>query len=228
MKTEVEIPEIELTFGGKYQGNQKIVDLIETLHIDRVEVLSVKGLSHEQAFSFLTQMAPAIFVEWEDLNQKYQKNPENFLQDFETLYTLKTIRKAIKFCFDQAKNDDPSKPFAKQLDEWLAKIRRDNSYVMLRSSSLEDLQELANAGGNKNIAYVESERSEILFPCGKVAASYFSVRSLKNCLESGINRFSKAPTLSVLLQKLIGKTVGGESGREDIPVSLVMFTSEPS
>jgi phosphoenolpyruvate synthase/pyruvate phosphate dikinase len=100
--------------------------------------------------------------------------------------------------------------------------------MMVRSTGIEDSQTVANAGGNVSIAYVSSTPKAIEVAMGEVVASYFGVQSLKNRIVGGENIAEAPLCIPVLIQQLVGETVGGTSIKSNIPVSGVAFTTNPS
>lgn len=180
--------------------------------------------------AFLQQLAPEIFEKWQSLSKLFEEQTEknsDFLQKPAVQISLNEIRRAIEERFNQAaKATHESRPFAKQLNDWLEEIKNKSSYLAVRSSSDEDKNELSNAGANLTESYVEPELSNVLESCGRVIASYFNPTSLKNRLDVNENPFNDLPQLSVVIQELIGETVENQDS-DQIPVSLVLFSNEP-
>lgn len=141
--------------------------------------------------------------------------------------SLIEIQKRIEDAFDNMTAEDLLF-FGEDLSDWLESIQRKGSYLMVRSSGIEDGEDCVNAGGNISESYVFPQEKDLFMACGKVVASYFAFSSLKNQIAAGKNPFSSEPVLSVLLQELIGEPVGGSSEADQIPVSLVLFTREPN
>jgi hypothetical protein len=57
--------------------------------------------------------------------------------------------------------------------------------------------------------------------------SYFGIGSLQKRLNAGVNPFGEELRTAVTAQELIGEEIGGSKDPSQIPVSLVLFTSEP-
>src|SRR4029079_13661071 len=97
----------------------------------------------------------------------------------------------------------------------------------VRSSGMEDSDELANPGGNKSYSGIKPDAESISKAMGKVVASYFSEKSLEQRLK-GIDGQSDRITSSilsdafmpVLLQKMINETP------DNMIYSGVMYTGE--
>lgn len=224
------------SYGNKYEGLIKIDALLKKESIVGVEVPLPKGISHKQIESFLMMMAPEVFKNWESLTvyfEKEQKERESlieiseFLSKKEIKGLLRDIKAKIQDAFATSEKKIREDFFNKEMSLWLETIRKNETYLMVRSSGDEDSEKFANAGGNLSVSYVNPEHSSILKACGDVVASYFSRSSLKKRFEAGINPFEKPLSLSVLLQELIGENIDVRTPTE-VPVSVVLFTDEPN
>jgi hypothetical protein len=109
-----------------------------------------------------------------------------------------------------------------EMEFWL----QDGAYYMVRSSGAEDGKKTANAGGNLSCKYVT--KKEIPARAGDVLASYIDKRSLLNRFKAGENPFTATLPLSLTVQELIGEAIGGEKNGDEIPISVVLFTNEPT
>lgn len=99
---------------------------------------------------------------------------------------------------------------------------------MVRSTGgSEDTRETANAGGNASPCYVSPLPKDLAKALGEVVRSYFSYASLKNRINAKLNPFEAELQLAVTVQELIGEPIGGSANPNEIPTSLVLFSSEP-
>lgn len=227
----------KINYGNKYEGLVKVDTLIKSQRLQGVEVPLPNGLSHDQVESFLNDHHPEIAAKWQNLNSLLQQHlkdksvsPAAFLNNIEATVTLEQIREAIQSSFDSAGKEEAeiNKYFLGDLKPWIEGIKKKDAFLAVRSSSREDSKTAPNAGGNLSKSYVKPEFSEILSACGEVVASYFTETSLKNLLEAGVNPFATPMVLSVILQELIGEPPGGSAQSDQMPISLVMFTNEPT
>src|SRR5690606_3941371 len=92
--------------------------------------------------------------------------------------------------------------------------------------SNEDSKKVVNAGGNESKEYISPDFNALTTATGEVIASYFSEISLKIQLESEGDPFNEPLQLSVLFNELIGESPD-QGNDQEIPVSVVMFTTEP-
>jgi len=239
-------------YGNKHAGLIKVAELLAQDPIDGVVIPLPKGLSHASVESFLQKKDPLIFSQWEKLglifSEKY-KNPSfvenmlknlvrylnlgnpkdpSFLEDPEVLTLLSDIQRRIENAFNNLSQEDLDFFGTEELTTWINELAAKKSFLMVRSSGVEDTKELANAGGNLSEGYVAAELKEILSASGRVVASYFGLSSLKNRLSANTNPFETPLVLPVMLHELIGEEVGGAKDPKDIPVSLVLFTTEPN
>ncbi len=113
------------------------------------------------------------------------------------------------------------------MKKWLVELAKDNKYLMVRSTGAEDSKKSANAGGNASIAYVKPTQEELSKAIGEVVRSYFSVGSIQKRLNANLDPFEDELRVAVTTQELIGEDLGGAKDTSEIPVSLVLFTSEP-
>ncbi|MES2198674.1 MAG: PEP/pyruvate-binding domain-containing protein [Chlamydiota bacterium] len=216
-------------YGNKHEKLAKLANIFVDNPIDGVQIPIFKGICHESVKAFLQNKDPSIFFAWEELASSYAKyaNPTDFIQDPSTVRSLEAIQTKIKTAFQNMTLKDLTH-FDNDLSSWLGKVKDNDSKLMVRSSGLEDHEDFVNAGGNVSEAYVSPELSDIFLACGNVVASYFALPSLKNRIAAKINPFSSEPILSVVLQELIGESIGGSREVKQIPASLVLFTHEPN
>jgi len=128
---------------------------------------------------------------------------------------LKNLRKIIKDCFkEHPLSQDTLKNSGLPSD----------TLLMVRSTGEEDTDDMANPGGNKSIAAVKLDSNAISNAIGKVIASYFGEKSLTQRLLSKDN-ITKLPLMPVLIQKMIGEKLEGETNPSKIITSGVMYAS---
>ncbi|MBA3958451.1 MAG: hypothetical protein H0X51_08705 [Parachlamydiaceae bacterium] len=213
--------------GNKGAGLVKVEELLKKEKLAGVSIPARSGLSHQQVEAFLKQTIPEIFVKWDELAEECEKlrkeNQEIHLECIQE--TLEDIQKKIITLFDKVSKQQQGNPF-EGINEWLEGIRKQGSYLMVRSSGVEDSVEVVNAGGNLSESYVEPRMEAILSSCGRVIASYFGIASLKNQLLANTNPF-KSLALSVLFQELVGEIPDNKDASK-LPVSVVLFTTEPN
>lgn len=206
-------------YGNKFKGLENVQQILKDHPLENIIVPLPQGLTHNQVMEILSNEAKEVFAEWEQLADNFDRlgNSTTFLHLKNTKDSLLKIRSTIENVFLKTTSEFP------ELTRWLKGM--EGNYLMVRSSSIEDSNQVVNAGGNLSEAYVYPERNQVLASCGRVIASYFGESSLKNQIQAGINPFRTKLQLSVIMQELIGESF---TNKKDIPVSLVFFTSEPN
>jgi len=231
-KEELRLEEEELfNYGLKHANLVKQHHLVKSLGIEGVEVPLPDGIKSNAIISFLRDTRPAIFTAWNNLSQQFDNYERKggttaFLEIPDVKKLLAEIDHEIKDAFMELnqKNSDLISP---EMTAWMETVERDDNYLMVRSSGEEDQQNSANAGGNVSKAYVSPKQGNFLQAVGEVVRSYFSVSSLANRINAGLNPFKEKLNLAVTAQELIGEPLGGTSHADQIPISLVLFTCEP-
>lgn len=216
----------EESYGQKYQGLRMLERFIAGQ--EGVAVPPFKGISSLQMIEFIAKHEPQVLTMWTSLGDLYDKSEDKsaaFLKQYDVIEKLKTIRKLIKTLFEERADQ---LPFAEESAPWLAEMAARNSYLMVRSSGMEDGEKSANAGNNLSVPYVEPNLVSVSKAAGRVVASNFKLKSLKNLLDAKQNPFSAKLQLSFILQELIGEPLSGAKNDHEIPRSLVLFTSEPT
>lgn len=222
--------DISKKYGYKFSRLLEIAELLSCVRMPGTKVLIPKGISTDQVNEFLKSSAPSVNSQWNELCQLFKDFKLNggvssrFLKQPNIAEKLEAIRQSIIDAFAQSDKFALPSDFLK----WMEELKAENSYLMVRSSGAEDTRKTANAGGNVSVAYVNPERRDLLHAVGKVVASYSSESSLQNRLNAGEDPFSSPLCLGVAVQELIGEPVGGASHPSDIPVSLVLFSNEPT
>ena len=234
-KSSLESDDAELErYGKKHANLVKQARLIEGLKLSGLSVLLPHGIANDKVHTFLTKHSPNVFTAWESLGQGYATYPKEektpYLDTPSAKIHLDSIANGIRSAFDKAAHDDT---FFKELASeefltWLDTVHNNNDYLMVRSTGSEDTRQTANAGGNLSVAYVPATREAFCKAAGDVAASYFGFSSMQNRINAGINPFKQELKLAVTAQQLIGEAIGGKTQNPaEIPISLVLFTSEP-
>ena len=218
-------------YGKKHKNIILQARLIEGLKLPGLAVPIPHGIASDRTQEFLKKHAPEVFTERNLLKEYYAsyqgKTP--FLEDPKTKLHLKAITNAIKAAFQKAAGNEAlfQELASSEFSSWLDAVRGNNDYLMVRSTGAEDSRQSANAGGNLSLSYVPATRQDFTKAAGEVLMSYFGFSSLQNQINAGINPFEQDLKLAVTAQQLIGEPVGGTKNSSEIPVSLVLFTSEP-
>ena len=225
---EIAIPKTEVKEGGnKTEGIKRAQEILRENPLRGVFFPGRRNISSDASLQFLQAKCPEIFTKRSKLEAAFRKCPPeekySFLEKEEVRKELTEIREAIKETFENGVEHFKSDS---ALCTWFDQIKKNNSYLMVRSDGVEDLADIANAGGNLSEKYIKPELEEVLPSCGRVIASYFGESSLRNLISGDINPFEDPLQLSVILHELIGESPGGKDS--DIPASLVMFTNEPN
>jgi Pyruvate phosphate dikinase, AMP/ATP-binding domain len=231
---------ISAEYGNKYARLIEQVKILQRIQLPGVEVPIPQGVSNSQIRQFLRSVNSGKDLEeiesiWNDLSKRYDAFGKKNLPSAEFLKEIKPeleqIHQLITDAFSKAATDDLAYKQLNLSTDFLAlieKLREEENYLMLRSSGAEDTRKNANAGGNISVPYVKPERAEVCRGLGEVITSYFSESSLQNRLNIGENPFSSPVKLAVIAQELIGEPPGGAENPADIPVSLVLFSNEPT
>ena len=218
--------------GNKHINLVKQHDIVEAIGLDGVNVPLPQGVSSSRILNFLQTYSPEIFDHWNAIRDLYAnaKDKTTILENPEILAHLDKIDQGIEKAFLKASTDDKafeSLGFSKQTKDWLNELSKKGTYLMVRSTGAEDSKQSANAGGNASISYVKPDRKELCPALGEVARSYFGVGSLQKRLNADLNPFEDELKVAVTTQELIGEEVGGAKDPSQIPISMVLFTSEP-
>lgn len=217
--------------GNKHLNLIKQAQLVEGLKLDGIVVLIPHGVSSDRVTQFLQKLVGEMFDEWAKLGALYKnyKGTSPFLEDTEALKHLKAIDQMIEKAF-QAAGDNIvlfQELVTPEFQQWLDTIKNSNHHLMVRSTGSEDSRETANAGGNISRNYVSPNAAALSKAMGDVVRSYFSYSSLQNRINAKLNPFESELKMAVTVQELIGEPIGGSLNPADIPISLVLFSSEP-
>jgi hypothetical protein len=197
------------TFGNKTANLERLQRLFtEDPH---VVIPLFRGIQHRDILEHITTSFPDFLPLWEEFKHVIGSPPE-ISRGTEVLLQ---IQAGIASCF---------KDFDHEAIEAMM-TRREK--LMVRSTGHEDTKELANAGGNESVANVAPSKDDIKEAIGRVIASYFGMKSLRQRFESG-DDITQDPFMPVLLQVMIGEKPTGEEAKErhEIPTSGVMYTTE--
>lgn len=224
--------------GNKFQGIERVKACIAA-HQELLPDVSVPehfGITHERVFAFLERFAPDVLEKWRILGEQFESAEDSLAFLDERSEELKEIRTRIEDIFNAHYADFDENG----LHIWLNDHQ--GSFLMVRSDGVEDSADSTNAGGNLSEHYVSPNPQELIPSCGRVVASSFGEKSLRNQIQSKTNPFKVIPQLSVVLHELKGESPltqeqAATSGisqentlnesRRNIPISGVVFTTEP-
>lgn len=217
--------------GTKHLNLVKQAQLVAGLKLKGVVVPFPHAVSSDKVTQFLQKTVPEIFQEWVKLGrlfENYQKKTP-FTQETEVQEHLNVIDQLIEKAFIAAGDNEFLFKYLVPQDfiQWLNTIKKNDNYLMVRSTGSEDTRESANAGGNASPHYVSPTAPALSKAMGEVVRSYFSFNSLQNRINAKMNPFKSDLKLAVTAQELIGEPIGGATNPKEIPISLVLFTSEP-
>ncbi|MFI4919390.1 MAG: PEP/pyruvate-binding domain-containing protein [Legionellales bacterium] len=133
---------------------------------------------------------------------------------------LHSLRELITSSFSLNPIDNP------EILVFLESMQRNHASLMVRSTGEEDSIDLANPGGNESVAAVAPNIAAVSTAMGRVVASYFSEKSLKQRLLSSVSDITKAVFVPVLLQQMIGEPLHGAKYSHDVVRSGVMYTDD--
>lgn len=188
-----------------------------------VRVPEILPLSHTIILDHLNKNASEWKRLWALFKEK-QNNEQGGLKA-EAVHVLEALQKLILKTFDE----HPMPPAT--LKEYLTFIQENdpsnpNIGLMVRSTGKEDSVDLANPGGNESVP-AGLDPLEISHAIGIVVASYFSEKSLKQRLlgKDGGQAILEDPFMPVLLQRMIGEPLLGQTTTKPVIKSGVMYTS---
>ena len=196
-------------FGVSSQAIQKFIEekLTISLHEDWLEILKESGLGEGAIF---------------DQALDRQIFPDKFLTGATKLETK--VREAFKKFANSLEESENFQSLFPDVEEkkLIEALAKENENFMVRSTGREDTDQLANAGGNESIAFVEPKLPSLVKAIGQVVASYFGERSLTQRLLAGDRSLQDSPFTPVLLQRMIRES------EKSLPRVGVMFTDEPA
>ncbi|HSX37255.1 MAG TPA: PEP/pyruvate-binding domain-containing protein [Chlamydiales bacterium] len=216
-------------YGNKHLNLIKMAHLTDAVEVEGLNIPIPHGISTGEIMSFLERNAPIVFQKWEELArlEKDYTDSRPFLEDQRVKALLEEIQNEIQHAFSRPDAFDELH-LTYGFREWIFDLENKGSFLMARSTGAEDSKNTANAGGNLSKAYIPANSSgEITKGIGEVVSSYFGPSSLRNRMNAGLNPFEEPLSLAVTLQELIGEPVGGAEDLAKIPISFVLFTTEP-
>lgn len=225
-RSHIVVDEEAVKCGQKHLNLIKQAQLVDVLKLPGVTVPVPRGIPTDRVEAFLRKQTPELFDKWQKLGVLHAayKGTTPFLAQPEAKKLLEGINQAIYKAFKTGAFEDLAPP---EFLDWVKEVQAKGDYLMVRSTGAEDSRQTANAGGNVSRAYVSPAPEALAEAFGDVVRSYFSYGSLQNRLNAGLNPFTQELKMAVTAQQLIGEPVGGAQFPQDIPVSLVLFTSEP-
>lgn len=157
---------------------------------------------------------------WSDLLAKFQTTQGEEKTHIlpEALQILEQLRNEIITTFQNHPIED------KDLQRFLD--AQTGHTLMVRSTGEEDTVDLANPGGNESIAAVTPTIAAVSVAIGRVVASYFSEKSLRQRLLSPDNNITKEAFVPVLIQQMIGEPRNGFDNPDKVIRSGVMYTGK--
>ncbi len=210
----------EMVKGSKYANLAQIEKFFTARGLNEPNIPSALKIPSDHIETFLKSHAPKTFELWKQL----EKVP---FESEQATKILEQIDKELEGAFSKAATDQeafemliPSK-----LQKSINALSHDS--LMVRSAGAEDSATSPNAGGNISKAYVPCQKGAVCQAIGEVVRSYFGRQSLQNRINATANPFQEKISFEVMVQKLIGETVGGETDPQLIPTSFVLFTNEP-
>ncbi|MBA3815803.1 MAG: hypothetical protein H0X29_04645, partial [Parachlamydiaceae bacterium] len=217
--------------GNKHLNLIKQAQLVEGLNLQGIVVPIPHAVYSDKVTQFLQKLVPELFEEWAKLGARYENYKEisPFLEKSEAQEHLKIIDQMIEKAFNAA-GANPAlfqELVSPEFQAWLETIKKNDNYLMVRSTGSEDSRETANAGGNVSRNYVSPNAVSLTKAMGDVVRSYFSYSSLQNRINAKLNPFDSELKLAVMAQELIGEPIGGSLNPLEIPISLVLFSTEP-
>ncbi|MBA3817071.1 MAG: hypothetical protein H0X29_11250, partial [Parachlamydiaceae bacterium] len=217
--------------GTKHLNLIKQAQLVEGLKLSGIVVPVPHGVQSDRVEQFLKKLVPELFEEWTNLGNLYAnyKGTTPFLEEPAAKQHLQAIDQMIEKAFKAAGENEAlfQELIPADFREWLETIKNNNNYLMVRSTGSEDSRETANAGGNVSRNYVSPTMLALSKAMGDVVRSYFGYSSLQNRINAKLNPFTSRLKMAVTAQELIGEPIGGSSVPGEIPISLVLFSSEP-
>ena len=214
-------------YGAKHANLIRKARLVKGLELEGIEVPLPKVSHRNRARTFSSSMAAT------SLKLGRNSTPSILrimIPLFSSEKMLKSFLKISKAKSLKYLRIQPISLQKKWLNGWKASMQ--GLYIMVRSSGAEDSHKSANAGGNVSRDYVEPTPKAYCMAARDVVCSYLDYPSLHNQLISGKNPFENKPKLSFTTQELIGEPVttfeeAAKIDKNEIPISLALFTSEP-
>lgn len=156
---------------------------------------------------------------WQSILAKFQEAQGDEKSEIrpQAAQALEQLRQCIIETFRNHAVDVP------EIKEFLNSMNDKHALLMVRSTGEEDSVDVANPGGNESVAAVKPNINDLSIAMGRVVASYFSEKSLKQRLLSPQNDISK-PFMPVLVQQMVGEPLYGFEYPGQVIRSGVMYT----
>lgn len=163
------------------------------LHRYGIQVPKFEGISSNILLNILGE---EILIDWQKIQEKIAKTKG--LDD--------DIKKDLKALRDKINNAIIDKQ-AELTNLW----KGESKYIIVRSTGMEDSEELSNAGGNDSIPYVDPKNpKDVVNAISLVCQSYFSEKSIQQRLDAEdktVTDINTKPFVPVLLQEMIESPV---------------------
>jgi len=184
-----------------------------------VRVPTFFGIASSQIVAYLHQNGFDLSSEWNQLIGSLSREEKNEMirnkrMSMQFAQGLQRFQEKIKTIFHLGTPCE-----ALSTPEWHYFIANE-SFLIVRSTGLEDKIGLTNAGGNVSIKHVSSALSDTLAAMGEVVASYFSEKSISQRLLSDDTNLFILPLTPVLIQEMV---IGSPR-----PIEAVVHTTEQS
>ena len=210
----------EMVKGSKYANLAQIKKFFSSRGMSEPNIPSALKIPSDHIEKFLKAYSPKVFDLWTQL----EKVP---FESEQATKILEQIDKELEGAFTKATTDPKAFEMLipPRFQQSMAALSKDS--LMVRSAGAEDSATSPNAGGNISKAYVPCQKTPVCQAIGEVVRSYFGRQSLQNRINAKANPFQEKISFEVMVQKLIGETVGGETDPKLVPTSFVLFTNEP-
>lgn len=225
------------SYGNKAANLRELSNFIKGIPATiPIQVPTYFDFSDEEMKQFLIhdEMYDELMKLWNQFKSQQSQTDEVLTQP--ARHTLAQIRQLVgddvdwSQLFDQQyvprRQDATSGHQQKDALQFLHNAESNHQLLVVRSTGREDSKELANAGGNESIAFVEPRKLPVGKAIGIVVASYFSEKSIGQRLAARDRQLFEDPFIPVILQNQIGEPITGAQASKQIPVSGVMFSQE--
>jgi len=197
-------------YGNKCRNLFELEKILEDHKELKVAVPDLHPLSHEEMYKRLLSSSPHFEELWREFCSE-QKGIRQFITQ-RAAQTLKEMRKEIERAFSE-----PSY-FSPQFEEWLKEKK--GKPLIVRSSSIEDFEEISNAGGNESLVVLSGKKEDLSQAIASVLMSYFSEKSIGQLLILSEGEIP-CPPVTLFVQEFI------RGAKEDPVVSGIFFSEMP-
>lgn len=232
LKAQMEISARAKSIGNKAANLYQLAVLSKNLTLKlfpsfKIKVPELLPIEHKEIYEHLLNHFREFSKLWGEFVTEQQGKDGEITSKAEVILGIIGNRIANLF----KTNSLPSKI----IDDYIDRLRQQNkdheeTMLMVRSTGKEDTLWLANPGGNESISAVPLEKKAISEAIGKVIASYFSIKSLKQRLLNKKENITESPFLPVFIQAMIGEPINGVQNStlnpNLIPRSGVMYTGK--